>query len=826
MSQPNRLPAGGRIDRTQPLSFTFNGTTLDGFAGDTIASALLANGVRVVARSFKYHRPRGIFAAGCEEPNAFFTVGEGECRTPNVLATVTELTAGMQVKSQRGWPSVNIDFGEATTAISRILPPGFYYKTFMWPPRLWMFYEKIIRRAASPAVSPDCQDPDFYDHRYAHCDVLIIGGGSSGLSAALTAATAGARVLIADMNTDWGGALLDENETDELIDGIPASQWSKQVAQSLSEMSNVSMLLRTTAQGYHDYNYITAVQSPAADNKWRRRLWKIRAKRVITATGAIERPLIFTNNDTPGVMLANSVRSYINRYGVLPGRRILFFTNNDSAYLSALAAHAAGAKVEIADMRQHADGYWQSRIREEKITLHLSCGLSGVIRTGNYLAAHLMRLSPDANACQDNQPFSSHAYDTVAVSSGWTPTVHLFSQSRGSLTWNSRCGAFVAKKPCSINPCRACGSANGLFSLSDCLRDGAEAGAWAVEGFYKVTAKAAKANAPPIGCEPLLSPLMPATITKGHALGKLFVDFMNDVTVNDIIVAENEGYDSIEHMKRYTAAGFGADQGKTGNINALYILAQARGVSPGEVGHTTYRPQYMPMPFGAIVGSNRRELFQQERTTPIHSWHVNNGALFEDVGDWKRPLYFPHQNEDAAATVSRECLAARQAAAIMDATTLGKIDIQGADAGKFLDMIYTNQMSTLKPGRCRYGMMLHENGMVYDDGVAICLAENHYHITTSTGHAAGVMTWLEEWLQTEWPQLRVYCTSVTEQWAVIALVGPKSREIFSGATDMDLSTQGFPFMSIKEGIVADVPARVFRVSFSGELAFEINVPAG
>ena len=441
-----------------------------------------------------------------------------------------------------------------------MLPPGFYYKTFMWPPRLWMFYEKIIRRAASQAPAPAEQDADFYTHRYAHCDVLVVGGGAAGLSAALTAAAAGAAVIIADLNPEWGGA----DYNGELIDNIPADKWIEQATRRLADMSNVSMLLRTTVQGYHDYNYLTAVQQAPAADSWRACLWKIRAKRVVIAAGAIERPLIFADNDSPGVMLAGAVRTYINRYGVLPGRRILFFTNNDSAYAAALTAASAGGRVEIADMRHHVDGYWQSRVRDEKIPLYLSCGVAGVSTPDHILATRLARLSPDAGALTENAIFSSHAYDIIAVSGGWTPTVHLFSQSRGQLAWNDRCGAFVPQKTGAINPCRACGGANGFMSLSDCLRDGGEAGAWATQGFAGVKATPPKAEASPMECEPLHSPLAPTTHPVGRGPGKFFVDFMNDVTADDIALAEREGYGSVEHMKRYTAAGFGADQGKTG----------------------------------------------------------------------------------------------------------------------------------------------------------------------------------------------------------------------------------------------------------------------
>ena len=829
MTQKNRLDSGGRIDRGRPLSFTFNGEVMEGFAGDTIASALLANGVRVVARSFKYHRPRGIYTAGAEEPCAFFTVGQGGHKTPNVRATTAELTDGMEIHTQSGWPSATFDLGAAAGMVGRLLPAGFYYKTFMWPPKLWMFYEKWIRRAASSAPPPEGTDADSYEHHHAHCDVLIAGGGPAGLAAALAAGNAGARVILVDMNPEFGGDLLSADDEEE-IDGKPAAKWISDTVDKLQAMNNVTLLSRTIAQGFHDYNYAIVLEN-IDKSDWNKpglrcRLWKIRAKQMIVAAGAIERPPVFAGNDLPGVMLADSVRTYIRRFGVLPGRSLLFFTGNDSAYRSALAAVKAGARrVEIADMRPDATGEWQTRARAANIVLHMGAGIWGMLSSGESLTARLARLSPDGASLVGGDDFSS-SYDVVAVSGGWTPTAHLFSQARGQLEWDEQCGAFVPKQSDSLNPCRACGAAAGVFTTKECLNGGTKAGAAAAkDAGFSSKPKKIPATSSPAEYPSWRLPLVPTKHEPGEGPGKHFVDLMNDVTAADIMLAAREGYDSVEHMKRYTAAGFGVDQGKTGNINALCLLAHARGETPEQTGHTTFRPQYLPTPFGAVTGAERRELFAPVRRTPMHEWHESHGAVYEDVGEWKRPCYFPRDGENMAQAVSRECKAARNGVAMMDASTLGKIDVQGEDAASFLDMIYTNAIGALKNERCRYGLMLLEDGMVYDDGVVVRWDDNHFHLTTSTGHAAGVMNWLEEWLQTEWPNLRVFCTSVTEQWAVIALVGPKSREVLSSLTDMSLDAEDFPFMSARRGTVAGVPARVCRISFSGELAFEVNVPA-
>lgn len=818
-----RLPQGGLIDRNETLSFTFNGRALTGYAGDTIASALLANDINLVARSFKYHRPRGIYSAGPEEPHAIFTIGDGATHTPNVRGTITPLKNGMAVRTQSGYPSVELDIGAAVSLMARLLPPGFYYKTFMQPAKAWMTYEKFIRRAASAAPPPPQADADPYLHRHTHCDVLVVGGGVSGISAALAAARAGADVLLADMQAQFGGTLHDGAA--EPISGMAAGDWLAAALAELNELPNVTLLSSTTVQGYHDYNFLIAVEEHPAANRHqpRQTLWKIRARQVIIAAGALERPLIFAGNDCPGVMLAAAVGSYIRRYAVLPGRNILFFTNNDSTYPIAFDAADAGAQVEIADLRKDNHGYWQQQANKRKIPVHYGSGVISCVQTGRHLSAHLAYIQNEQIT-----PHSAHAYDIVATSGGWTPTVHLFSQARGRLKWDDRLAAFVPDQAAAINPCIAVGSANGIMDLPTCLKNAAKAGqeAAAACGCNKKSDKPLpQADSSPLTLNPLYIPYVPTLLPIERGISKHFVDLANDVTAADILLAAREGYQSVEHMKRYTAAGFGSEQGKSGNINALTLLAHALGKKPAEVGHTTYRPQYTPMSFGAVTGMDRRDLFAQKRRTPMDPWHRANGAVYEDVGDWKRPRYFSINYESMDAAVWRECKAARETVALMDASTLGKIDIQGKDAAAFLDMVYTNMFSNLAVGKCRYGLMLRETGMIFDDGVTARLGDNHFHMTTSTGHAASVLNWLEEWLQTEWPHLEVFCTSVTEQWAVMALVGPQARQLLSEVSDLELAAEAFPFMSFREGQVCGAPARVFRISFSGELAYEINVPA-
>ena len=827
MTQPNRLREGGRaINRAKPLAFRFDGAAYMGFDGDTLASALLANGVRMVGRSYKYHRPRGIFSAGPEEPNAIVTLGEGARLEPNTRATLAELRDGGIVRSQNNWPSLGFDLGAAASLAWRILPAGFYYKTFMWPPKLWMFYERLIRRAASTACVPPMADPDSYAHRYAHCDVLVVGAGPAGLSAARMAAESGARVILADAQSSPGGFLLSD---DSVVDDSPGDEWAKRIVDEFRQKENAVYLPRTTVQGFYDYNYFTAVErvaenSGAPRNCPRERLWKIRAKRTVLACGAIERPPVFADNDRPGVMTANAVQIYLRRYAVLPGKNMVFFTNNDSAYAVAIACLEAGAQVEIADARPPGGG-WAKRARDAGITVNHNCAVAGVRSARGVSAVQIAELSADGKSLVSRPRLVE--CDSLAVSGGWTPTVHLFSQGRGRLKFDDSIGAFVPAESAAINPCFAAGACSGVFALDRCLRDGASAGEKAAMelGFSPPqNFPPSHSDAPPEESPARILSLIPTIHPVGRGGRKHFVDLMNDVTAADILLAEREGYDSAEHMKRYTAAGFGTDQGKTGNINALGILAEARGKSIPEIGHTTFRPHFTPTAFGVVAGMERGELFRQIRKTPMHSSHKNRGAIFEDVGDWKRPRYYPQTaGESMDDAVAHECKIVREKVGVMDASTLGKIDVQGKDAAAFLDIIYTNKMSALKIGRCRYGLMLNEHGMIFDDGIAARLGENHFHLTTTTGGAARVLQWLEEWLQTEWPHLQVFCASVTEQWAVAAVGGPNARQLICavcGLADSDLP----PFMGIRECEINGIPSRIFRVSFSGESAFEINIP--
>jgi sarcosine oxidase subunit alpha len=824
-----RTPSGGRVDRNRPLRFRFDSRSYTGFHGDTLASALLANGVHLVGRSFKYHRPRGIVSAGVEEPNALVTVDRGGGReTPNLRATEVEIFEGLRAASQNRWPSLALDAGAINDRLSPLFPAGFYYKTFKWPRAAWArVYEPAIRATAGLGRAPKDPDPDRYLHRYAHCDVLIVGAGPAGLAAALAASSAGGRVILCDEQNELGGSLL--HETTATIDGRPALTWVEDTLAVLVSRVTVRILTRTTAFGYFADNFVGLAEritdhlaTPDARLP-RERLWQVRAKEVVLATGAIERPLVFPDNDRPGIMLADAGRAFLNRYAVKPGTRVLVATADDTAYRTALDLKAAGVTVAlVADLRRETESGIVKAAREAGIETRAATAVVGTQGKLRIEAADIAGIGDDGAVGASERV----ACDLLLMSGGWTPSVHLFSQSRGRLRFDDGLGAFVPD----ISPDhqRSVGACRGTYALSSCLSDGFAAG--------EAAAKAARGGSAG-GQVQRIFKVENAVEPRGGFLGavphnrekpvKAFVDFQNDVTAKDLKLAVGEGFRSIEHVKRYTTTGMATDQGKTSNMNALAIVARELGKPIPEVGLTTFRNPYTPVTFGTIAGASRGDLFDPVRTTPIHGWAAENGAVFEDVALWKRARYFPKAGEDMDAAVARECRAVRESVGIFDATTLGKIEVVGPDAAEFMNRMYTNSWKKLEPGRCRYGLMLSEAGFVMDDGVVGRLAEDRYHVTTTTGGAPRVLQHMEDYLQTEFPDLKVWLTSTTEQWAVIAVQGRKARDVIAPLVeDVDLSRKAMPHMSIRPGRIAGVPMRLFRVSFTGELGFEINVPSG
>jgi len=833
--QSNRLAKGGRIDRARILHFTFNGKRYSGHPGDTLASALLANEVDIVNRSFKYSRPRGIVAAGAEEPNALVQLGSTEAaQVPNVRATQQALFDGLTARSTNGWPNVQRDIMSLVGKLGgRFMPPGFYYKTFMAPVSMWMTYEKYIRKGAGLGRSPMERDPDQYDHLHQHCDLLVIGAGPAGLMAALTAARSGARVILCDEQEEMGGSLLDSRE---LLDHQPAVQWAECVLGELAECSNVTLLGRTTANGYHDHHFVTlherrtehlgeTASSVDGYRPARSRMHRVRAGQVLLATGAHERPLVYGNNDVPGNLLAGAVSTYIHRYGVVPGNKLVLSTSNDYAYRAALDWDEAGREVvAIVDSRQTPDGEWVEQARARGI--RIITGSAVLEAKGDKRVSGARVATIDAEAFKVTGRAEALACDTIASSGGYSPVIHLASHTGARPTWNNEILGFV---PSLVEGVHAAGSAHGIHDLTEGLADGRAA---ATRALAALDLPARTLELPQVDArrEGAACALYQVPHEKPTLRGpKQFVDLQNDVTAAAIEVATREGFESIEHVKRYTAMGFGTDQGKLGNINGMAIAARCLNKSIPEVGTTVFRPNYTPVTFGAIAGRHCRELFDSERYTALHQWHVEHGAEFEDVGQWKRPWYFPKpvngKRESMEEAVARECLAVRQGVGVLDASTLGKIDIQGPDAREFLGRVYTNKWAKLAPGRVRYGLMCKDDGMLMDDGTTSCLGENHFLMTTTTGGAAGVMEWLELWHQTEWPELDVYFTSVTDHWATMTVTGPEARKLLAEITDIDLDKEQFKFMDWREGRVAEVPARVFRISFTGELSFEINVQA-
>ncbi len=816
-----RTPGGGRVDRARKLQFTFDGRPFEGLAGDTLASALLANGVHLTGRSFKYHRPRGILTAGAEEPNALVTIRRDAARwTPNLRATQVELYDGLHALSQNRWPSLGFDVGRLSDLLSPLLPAGFYYKTFMWPRSAWAaVYEPLIRKAAGLGRAPSLPDPDRYAQRHAHCDVLVAGAGPAGLSAALAAAEAGARVILCDEQAEPGGSLL--AGAPGRIDGLAAADWVARTVAALAQHPRLTLLPRTTAFGYFPHNAIGLVErltdhlAAPGDGRPRERLWQVRAREVVLATGAIERPLVFAGNDRPGIMLAGAARAYLHRYGVRAGSRAVVVTATDSAYRAALDLQAAGVEIAaIADLRAGADAAPQQAAHRAGIETLTGAAVLG---TRGHLRVRSIDVAAENGGTAGRRRLRC---DLVLMSGGFTPSVHLFSQSRGALQWDETAGAFVPGS--AAERARPVGACRGRYGLAAALADGAEAGAAAARdcGFAGMAPRFAvdddEAEAMAAG-----SPRAPET---GGA--RAFVDWQNDVTVGDLALAAREGFRSIEHIKRYTTVGMATDQGKTSNLNALGIVAGWLGKPVPEVGHTTFRMPYTPVSFGSLAGMARGELFDPVRTTPMHDLAAAQGAVFEDVGQWKRARYFPLAGEDMHAAVARECLAVRRACGMFDASTLGKIAVVGPDAAAFLNRLYVNDFSRLAPGRARYGILLREDGFICDDGVIARLAADRFHVTTTTGGAARVLAMMEDYRQTEWPELQVWLTSVTEQYAVIAVQGPLARQLLQPlVAGADISAAALPHMAVTTGSICGAPMLLFRVSFTGELGYEINVPA-
>ena len=833
MSQKNRITGNlassqARVDTQQKINFTFNKKSYQGLAGDTVASALLANGVDIVGRSFKYGRPRGIVSAGADEPNAILQLGSTEAsQVPNVRATQQQIFEGLVCSSTNGWPSADKDVMSIVGKLfGRFMPPGFYYKTFMAPGKLWMTYEKLIRKGAGLGRSSLESDPDIYETINDFTDVLVVGGGAAGITAALNAARSGARVILVDEQSEFGGTLLSEKV---MIDGELAQAWIDSSIAELADTENVTLLKNSTVNGYHDHNFLTIHErctdhisdiSPA--NTVKQRLYRVRAKQVVLATGAHERPIVFAKNDIPGCMVSSAVKSYINRYNVVPGRWLVLMTTNDNAYETAFAWKQSGRHVEaIIDARPSAGEAVTNRANDLGIKVIFNSVVTETKGSKRVKAALVTKIN--SNGTEVVGDAFELSCDTIASSGGWSPTVHLSCHTGGRPIWRDDIDGFV---PDDFNKdMLVTGASNGIYALADILKDAATQGTNAAKACGFKTKRATYGKTEKVEVADSMRLFLAPHSKPSKRAPKQFVDFQLDVTAGGIEIAIDEGFESIEHVKRYTALGFGTDQGKLSNINGMGIAAQKMGKSIPETGTTIFRPNYTPVTFGAIAGRNANQFFDPERYTAMHPWHLKHGAEFEDVGQWKRPWYFPKAGEDMHAAVNRECLATRESVGILDASTLGKIDIQGPDAREFINRVYTNAWMKLPPGRCRYGLMCGEDGMVFDDGVTSCIDDNHFIMTTTSGGAAGVFNWLEIWHQTEWPELEVYFNSVTDQWATMSISGPNARKLLGELTDIDLDPENFKFMDWRAGEVAGVPARVFRISFTGEQSYEINVQA-
>ncbi len=821
MPQNFRLDNVGLINRDKKISFKFNGKKYYGYEGDTLASALIANGVHLVARSFKYHRPRGFFGAGVDEPCAIVQLYRNNETEPNVRATEQELFEGLEAKSVNCWPSVNFDIGAINNLLKIFLPSGFYYKTFMWPKSFWYkVYEPFIRKSAGFGKVSTKHDQERYEHKYEYCDLLITGSGPSGLASAYAAAKNGARIILAENKPMFGGSLL---TSDVNIGNQNGKEWAEKIISELKAMPNVILKKRSQVFGYYDHNMLVMSERVSdhlpKTNKYipKQRLWYIRAKEVVISSGSIERPLVFGNNDTPGVMLSSAAKEYLKVYGVLVGKKPLIFTNNDSGYETAIEFKKNGIDPIILDTRKDPNSEIINEAKNLKIDIKFSYVVVAAKGYKKVKSADIAKISEDKKQLSQIENINC---DCICVSGFWTPTIHLASQSGNKTKFNEKIDAFVPGQ--SKQQETTLGSANGIFSLEETIKMAFESG---FQLSKKITNNENKISMPSVvekkftnhdkfWCVPL---------PKGKNY-KRFLDFQNDVAVSDIEIALREGYRSIEHVKRYTTLGMATDQGKTSNLNGLQLVSNVENKVIPQIGHTTFRPPYTPVSIGAIVGREIGKHSKPTRKSPMHSWHEKNNAVFVDAGVWLRPRYYKQGNENLFEASKREAKNVRQNVGVCDVTTLGKIDIKGSDAAEFLNRVYTNAWLKLPVGKARYGIMLREDGIVMDDGTTTRISENHYHMTTTTAQAANILSHLEYYLQLVWPELNVNVVSTTEQWAGAAIAGPKSRNLLQKLfPELDVSNEGLPFMGYIESNLFGVYARIFRISFSGELAYEVNV---
>lgn len=813
-SQPFRLPSGGSIDRAQEFKFRCNGIEYVGHAGDTLASALLANGVRVVGRSFKFHRPRGVFAAGIEETNALFRVDAPGWSLPLVRATQQPLFEGLSAETENAWPSVRFDVGRVLDFTHRLWPAGFYNKTFMWPN--WHWYERAIRHSAGAGRLPAGEDTGNYFQHNLHCEVLVIGGGVAGLAAARVAGRSGARVVVAELEARLGGRLLADGSS---IEGKPAAQWIADATAELRQLSNVRLMTSTMIAGAFDHQTFLGVDRSMALGAGppTERLWKLRARQVVLASGAIEQPLVFAHNDRPGVMLAGAVRRYVQDYAVAAGRNVLVATNNDDAYSTAFALQSAGVGIAaIVDARTAPSPAVLAEVERRGLRILPESAVAEVEGRRGVRAARVARLAPDGRSTIDRG--ASIECDAVAMSGGWNPTVHLFTQARGTLRYCETRACFVPAGD--LAGWHAAGAANGTFELEPAIAQGSEAGAAAA----RACGHAIESDAVHVDRE--LATISPVRRVPSGDSSRQWLDHRHDVTVADVELAVRENFVSVEHVKRYTTSGMSIDQGKTSNLNTIGLLAELTHRGVGETGTTTFRPMYSPVSMGAIAAGQERTLYSPTRRLPAHGWHLQAGAVMEEYGGWQRPACYPRQGETHDAAIAREVRAVRSGAGIFDASPLGKIEVRGPDAAEFLHRIYMNDMRSLAPGRVRYGFMLNENGIVLDDGVCACIAPGHYLVGPTSGNADRIASWLDEWHQCEWPNLRLVISPVTTQWAVCNVAGPHARNVLESIDcGIDFAPHALKHLGFAQGRWKGQPVRVQRVSFSGEASYEISVPA-